>query len=245
MMKWCLMSSDVSWQVVTNAEAWFNIALRPRKPEGSLGRTAQDGHLDSHTAPELFTLPSISDTFKYFLIVRRDWCLMLTAGTNSKLCEHGVSSRRLSWLSRSELSPLSFHWVVVSGSGHCPCDFVPSQLLKEEAVKYKLLYGSGWVPTIWIYTYCSGGGGSERLIGTTTTATTTTTNVALPQLRHSQCPFFSFSPPPPPSQSLSVSVCLSVCVCVCVSVSLCLSLSRAKWRLTYGSVVNCSSAFVC
>ena len=40
-------------QAVTNAEACFNIALRPRRPEGSLGRTAQDGHLDSHTAPEL------------------------------------------------------------------------------------------------------------------------------------------------------------------------------------------------
>ena len=40
-------------QAETSAEAWFNIALRPRKPEGSLGRTAQDGHLDSHTAPEL------------------------------------------------------------------------------------------------------------------------------------------------------------------------------------------------
>ena len=40
-------------QVVTNAEARFNKSLRPRKPEGSLGRTAQDGHLDSHTAPEL------------------------------------------------------------------------------------------------------------------------------------------------------------------------------------------------
>ena len=38
---------------MTNAEAWFNIALRPQKPEGSLGRTAQNGHLDSHTAPEL------------------------------------------------------------------------------------------------------------------------------------------------------------------------------------------------
>ena len=38
---------------MTNAEEWFNIALRPRKPEGSLGRTAQDGHLDSHTASEL------------------------------------------------------------------------------------------------------------------------------------------------------------------------------------------------
>ena len=42
-----------SGQVVTNAETWFNNSLRPRKPEGSLGRTAQEGHLDSHTAPEL------------------------------------------------------------------------------------------------------------------------------------------------------------------------------------------------
>ena len=41
-------------QVVTNAEARFNKSLRPRKPEGSLGRTAQDVHLDSHTAPELW-----------------------------------------------------------------------------------------------------------------------------------------------------------------------------------------------
>ena len=41
-------------QVVTNAEAWFNNSLRPRKPEGSLGRTAQDVHLDSLTAPELW-----------------------------------------------------------------------------------------------------------------------------------------------------------------------------------------------
>ena len=39
---------------MTNAKAWFNNSLRPRKPEGSLGRTAQDGHLDSHTAPELW-----------------------------------------------------------------------------------------------------------------------------------------------------------------------------------------------
>ena len=38
---------------MTNAEARFNKSLRPRKPEGPLGRTAQDVHLDSHTAPEL------------------------------------------------------------------------------------------------------------------------------------------------------------------------------------------------
>ena len=38
---------------MTNAETRFNNSLRPRKPEGSLGRTAQDVQLDSHTAPEL------------------------------------------------------------------------------------------------------------------------------------------------------------------------------------------------
>ena len=38
---------------MTSAEARFNNSLRPRKPEGSLGRTAQDVHLDSHAAPEL------------------------------------------------------------------------------------------------------------------------------------------------------------------------------------------------
>ena len=38
---------------MTNAEARFNNSLRPRKPESSLGRTAQDVHLDSHTVPEL------------------------------------------------------------------------------------------------------------------------------------------------------------------------------------------------
>ena len=44
---------------MTNAEARFNKSLRPRKPEGSLGRTAQDVHLDSHTAPELWTLQQV------------------------------------------------------------------------------------------------------------------------------------------------------------------------------------------
>ena len=48
-----LRSTD-GWGL-TNAEARCNKSLRPRKPEGSLGRTAQDVHLDSHTAPELCT----------------------------------------------------------------------------------------------------------------------------------------------------------------------------------------------
>ena len=44
---------------MTNAEARFNNSLRPWKPEGLLGRTAQDGHLDSHTAPELWPVLAV------------------------------------------------------------------------------------------------------------------------------------------------------------------------------------------
>jgi len=50
---------------VTNAEARCNKSLRPRKPEGSLGRTAQDVHLDSHTAPELWELLNYDDPAMY------------------------------------------------------------------------------------------------------------------------------------------------------------------------------------
>ena len=56
---------------MTNAEARFSKSLRPRKPEGSLGRTAQDGHLDSHTAPELcgsgIKMEGLSYLGKYFI----------------------------------------------------------------------------------------------------------------------------------------------------------------------------------
>ena len=50
---------------MTNAEARFNKSLRPWKPEGSLGRTAQDSHLDSHTAPELYSWEAISPLFHH------------------------------------------------------------------------------------------------------------------------------------------------------------------------------------
>ena len=48
---------------MTNAEAWFSVALRPRKPLGSLGRKAQDGHLDFHTA-ELCAGNNVVSIFK-------------------------------------------------------------------------------------------------------------------------------------------------------------------------------------
>ena len=36
---------------MSNACAWFNVALRPQKPKGSLGRGAQDDHLDLSQTP--------------------------------------------------------------------------------------------------------------------------------------------------------------------------------------------------
>ena len=58
---------------MTNAEARFNNSLRPRKPEGSLGRTVQDVHLDSHTAPELYGFVSagvlMKKCFVWFFVV--------------------------------------------------------------------------------------------------------------------------------------------------------------------------------
>ena len=51
---------------MANAEARFNKPLRPRKPEASLGRTAQDGHLDSHTAPEL----CVSFHYHHWILIR-------------------------------------------------------------------------------------------------------------------------------------------------------------------------------
>ena len=53
---------------MTNAEARFNKSLRPRKPEGSLGRTAQDVHLDSHTAPELWKFCVDTGSYIYIYI---------------------------------------------------------------------------------------------------------------------------------------------------------------------------------
>ena len=51
---------------MTNECAWFNVALRPHKPLGSLGRGAQDGHLNFHTAPELLIkCVTVSDTIAH------------------------------------------------------------------------------------------------------------------------------------------------------------------------------------
>ena len=73
-------------QVVTNAEARFNIALRPRKPEGSLGRTAQDGHLDSHTAPKLCKFAPTNAKLMTMRGLKTRQCPLLWCVTSIECC---------------------------------------------------------------------------------------------------------------------------------------------------------------
>ena len=75
------MSVDILGTSCDQAEARFNNSLRPRKPEGSLGRTAQDGHLDSHTAPELCTDMCVFITNNVVVFTMRQWCLQLCVFT--------------------------------------------------------------------------------------------------------------------------------------------------------------------
>ena len=85
---------------MTNAEARFNKPLRPRKPEGSLGRTAQDVHLDSHTAPELwFTLTGYLTLYRFSRL-----------GTQT-FAGRGKPYRDV-WLSLSGVSSSCFYFVI-------------------------------------------------------------------------------------------------------------------------------------
>ena len=58
------MSVDILGTSCDQCEARFNNSLHPLKLEGLLGRTAQDGHLDSHTAPELRALSTLTYYFE-------------------------------------------------------------------------------------------------------------------------------------------------------------------------------------
>ena len=98
-VKCCLMSSDVSWHI--RDKLWpmpkhgsISNSLLPRKPEGSLGRTAQDVYLDSHTAPELWGV----------WMMMMSWCLM---------------SSDVIWHIRDKLWPMPKHGSIKSTYVRC------------------------------------------------------------------------------------------------------------------------------
>ena len=83
---------------MTNAEARFNNSLRPRKPEGSLGRIAQDVHLDSHTAPELCTvgpryspfMVTVGPRYSPFMVkagVKKEKASKISVSLQSRFCK--------------------------------------------------------------------------------------------------------------------------------------------------------------
>ena len=78
---------------MTNAEARFNKSLRPRKPEGSLGRTAQDVHLDSHTAPELCVHEATVTPPKTVLCIEVSRPVLDTLAKSLKTCANSLTEK--------------------------------------------------------------------------------------------------------------------------------------------------------
>ena len=124
-------------QAETNAEAWFNIALRPQKPEGSLGWTAQDGHLDSHTAPKLCHFYF----FQTHLKIRRRkqkkkkrWSKSISYSSNSlyplRMDSHPVFSHAPSWYNRSHSWASCLQTRPVRWCWSCPRQLSPCKVLR-------------------------------------------------------------------------------------------------------------------
>ena len=95
---------------MTNAEARFNKSLRPRKPEGSLGRTAQDVHLDSHTAPELC------------------WIYSLIQRTFIESAENLTLEKSQRWHKTLHVSHPSMLCLTLAFESECSCSALPALL---------------------------------------------------------------------------------------------------------------------
>ena len=153
---------------MTNAEARFNKSLRPRKPEGSLGQTAQDVHLDSHTAPELwfcpaffFALPSlpcyITFTFHQngvldvclcwpnISLTQWHWCIDWYSLTLTAVTIHAVTDTQWHWLQW-----LYTQWLILNDtdcSDYTRNDWYPMTLT---AVTIHAVTDTQWLQ--WLYT---------------------------------------------------------------------------------------------
>ena len=124
---------------MTNAEARFNKSLRPRKPEGSLGRTAQDVHLHSLTAPELLI-------FRHRSIII--YTRLPAGGTSYPTCTFPASSECLIGISDA-FSAFCLRVSVILPT----CSLYPQQKRAYSALH----------PQAWTYIYRSMPGGSYRV----------------------------------------------------------------------------------
>ena len=98
MMSWCLMSSDVSWHI--RDKLWpmpkhGSIILYVHgNQKGSLGRTAQDVHLDSHTAPELCGCSCIEPAINARIELAGRPCCMLHVARGTAALDRDIGTHR-------------------------------------------------------------------------------------------------------------------------------------------------------
>ena len=85
---------------------WFSIALHPRKPAGSLGQTAQDGHLNSHTTPELCKQEDSCTSSRHWQAAALK--VSSSRAENNRDCLTGNSYWRHPWSNCMEWCPLKF-----------------------------------------------------------------------------------------------------------------------------------------
>ena len=137
----------MSWDILLllgtscdHAEARFNKSLRPQKPEGSLGWTAQDVHLDSHTAPELWIIDWLMIAYIVLFSTLLSRLTALACGSTwvtsfiarfLNIHRSGVLTA-LAWLVPHEIAAVSAQ-VLCTPYNHAPCHFMQSHIRKVYA----------------------------------------------------------------------------------------------------------------
>ena len=104
---------------MTNAEARFNNSLCPRKPEGSLGRTAQDVHL---TLTQLLNYDRNDvQTALFYGPLLHGWCRLAV------LCVHHTTIHPVTSLHAEPRNYVSVHYAL-----RVPCNMPPASFWQND-----------------------------------------------------------------------------------------------------------------
>ena len=152
---------------MTNAEARFNNSLRPRKPEGSLGWTAQDVHLDSDSSwtmtvsliyqmpfqetPEHFVCGQNSKYYKHVAKFYSSYCLKCKFGWKMVffVAFHNISCTVMTCHCTNQTRSPKRKAVGAKGKGRLSATFVPYRKKSDDNVTLgkEMIQNRGW----WIW----------------------------------------------------------------------------------------------
>ena len=105
------------------------IALHPWKPEGLLGQTAQDGHLDSHTAPELWQVTppgrmlTLVSQLQAFTIYKDIYITFLMLGKEGTVIELTTGALHVVTFNSYKLLNITQIFSIFSVHAHCTLGF--------------------------------------------------------------------------------------------------------------------------